>query len=264
MSSQSDPVDAAKATAWSAGVGPSGWRRVGPHPAIAAWAEAARAPAAQAVAASTDWRCGGTWCVGLEALPNAPDGSVGGVALPWDVLGLEPQPLHAAQVSTTRAGYPQPSDHETEAAFRFRRNRDGAHLDGLLAVGEGKRRFIREPHGWILGLPLNAADAGAAPLVVWEGSHEIIRAALMDALAPHDPATWGDVDITDAYAAARRDVFDTCRRVTLPGRVGEAVLLHRLLVHGVAPWTDGARADEPGRMVAYFRPLMASVAGWMA
>ena len=30
---------------------------------------------------------------------------------------------------------------------------------------------------WILGLPLNKAPA--APLTVWEGSHEMIRAALL-------------------------------------------------------------------------------------
>lgn len=241
----------------------TGYRRIGPDPAIARWADAARGPAARAVVASRDWRCGGTWCVGLDALDNAADGSVAGVALPWDVLGLAPEPLHRAQVSTTRAGYPQPSEAESEAAFRFRRDRDAAHLDGLIAEGSDKRRFIREPHGWILGLPLNAADADAAPLVVWEGSHAVMRAALSRALAPHDPETWGAVDITDAYTQARREVFATCRRVELPGKVGEAVLLHRLLIHGVAPWRDGAGAAEPGRMVAYFRPVLRSVADWL-
>lgn len=242
----------------------TGYRRIGPHPALAAWAVAAAGPAAAAVRASTDWRCGGTWCVGLDALPNAPDGSVGGIALPWDVLGLRPELLHPAQVSTTRAGYPQPSPAESDAAFRFRRDRDAAHLDGLLPVGPDKRRQIREPHGWILGLPLNAADADAAPLVVWEGSHHILRAAMARALAGHDPATWADVDVTDAYTAARREVFATCPRRTLPGRTGEAVLLHRHILHGVAPWSEGATAAEPGRMVAYFRPLMPSVADWVA
>jgi hypothetical protein len=241
----------------------AGYRRVAAHPALREWAEAARGPAARAVAASTDWRCGGTWCVGLDALPNAADGSVGGVPLPWAILGLAPVPLHAAQVSTTRAGYPQPSAGESDAAFRFRRDRDGAHLDGLIAEGPDKRRFIREPHGWILGLPLNEAGPDAAPLVVWEGSHEVMRTALARALAPHDPAAWGNVDITDTYAAARREVFDTCRRVELPGRVGEAVILHRLLIHGVAPWRDGAWAEDPGRMVAYFRPVLESVEEWL-
>lgn len=241
----------------------AGYRRIPAHPEISRWADAARNPAAQAVMASTDWRCGGTWCVGLDALDNAPDGSVAGVPLPWDVLGLAPAPLHRAQVSTTRAGYPQPSEVESEAAFRFRRDRDAAHLDGLIAEGPQKRRFIREPHSWILGLPLNAADPGAAPLVVWEGSHLIMAAALSAALAPYDPATWDRIDITDAYTAARREIFATCKRIELPGTVGEAVLLHRHLLHGVASWGDGARAEMPGRMVAYFRPTLSGVTEWL-
>ena len=56
--------------------------------------------------------------------------------------------------------------------------RDAAHLDGVLPVGSDKRRMVKEPHAWIVGLSLNAADAGAAPLVVWEGSHLVMGAAL--------------------------------------------------------------------------------------
>jgi hypothetical protein len=241
-----------------------GWRQIAPHPAIAAWAAAAR-PLAIAALADTDepLRCGGTWAVGLDLLPNAPDGSLGGVAFPWDALGLSPEPLHRGQVSTVYPGYPQPSDQETDAAYRFRLRRDSAHLDGLLAVGPAKRRMVKEPHGWILGLPLNDCSAGASPLVVWEGSHEIIRAALMEALSPHPPVLWGEVDVTEAYAAARARVFETCRRVELPGQVGGAVLLHRLLIHGVAPWAEGAVAPPEGRMVAYFRPQLPSVEAWL-
>jgi len=239
-----------------------GYRRIAAHPALKSWAEAARPLAASAVRASSDWRCGGTWCVGLEALPNDPDGAVGGVALPWETLGLSPVPLHRAQVSTTRPGYPQPSAAETEAAYRFRLNRDSAHLDGLLPVGPEKRRHVKEPHAWILGLPLNRADAGAAPLVVWEGSHHVMQAALRRTFADQ-PGDGSEVDITEAYQAARAEVFRTCARVELPGQVGEAVILHRHLIHGVAPWSPGAEAEDPGRMVAYFRPLMASVREWV-
>lgn len=239
----------------------AGWRRVAEHPALKAWAEAAKGPAAAAVRASTDWRCGGTWCVGLEALGNDADGTVAGVPLPWDVLGLDPMPLHRAQVSTTRAGYPLPSEAESEAAYRFRLNRDSAHLDGLLPVGPEKRRYVKEPHAWILGLPLNRADAGAAPLVVWEGSHLMMQAALVPLLSQADDPS--EVDVTDAYQAARAEVFRTCARVELPGVPGEAVILHRHLIHGVAPWRGDATAEEPGRMVAYFRPLLPSVTEWI-
>lgn len=222
-------------------------------------------PVAVAALATTDQplRCGGTWAVGLDLLPNAPDGSVAGVAFPWDAVGLAPEPLHRGQLSAVYPDYPRPSPDETEAAFRFRRNRDAAHLDGLLAIGAGKRRMIKEPHGWILGLPLTGCSPDAAPLVVWEGSHKIIRHALRAALADHPPESWDNIDITAAYQAARAQVFETCLRVEVPSRPGQATLLHRLLVHGVAPWAKGASAPPEGRIIAYFRPVLASVFEWV-
>lgn len=245
-------------------VGAAGWRRIGPDPAIARWAAAAL-PLAQQALATTDQplRCGGTWAVGLDLLPNDAAGTTAGVPLPWEVLRLPPEPLHRAQLSTTYPGYPQPSPDESETGFRFRLNRDAAHLDGLLPVGADRQRMVKEPHGWILGLPLTQADPGASPLVVWEGSHEILRAALRQTLAPHPPESWGNVDVTAAYAAARRAVFQTCRRVTLPARPGEAMLMHRLTLHGVAPWAAGAQAAPEGRIIAYFRPQLPEVASWL-
>jgi hypothetical protein len=239
-----------------------GWRRVASD-GIARWAATAAPVAARVVAESGEaWRAGGTWFVGLDALPNMPDGRIGDAEFPWDDVGLAPVALHPAQVSVTRAGYPQPDTGESEKSFSFRRFRDAAHLDGLLPIGPEKRRMVKEPHMWILGLPLNAADSRAAPLVVWEGSHRIMGQALRAALA--DAATRPeDMDITDPYQAARRAVFDTCPRVELPGRPGEAVILHRHLIHGVAPWADGAAADPPGRMVAYFRPLCPTFEDWL-
>jgi hypothetical protein len=160
-----------------------------------------------------------------------------------------------------RPGYPQPSPEESDAAFAYRRDRDAAHLDGLLPIGPEKRRMVKEPHAWILGLPLN--ETTASPLTVWEGSHEILRAALLNALKPHPPENWGDVDITDAYQSARRTVFATCRRIELPTRPGEATLLHRLSLHGVAAWKSEDTAPPEGRMIAYLRPQHTSVADWL-
>jgi hypothetical protein len=114
-----------------------------------------------------------------------------------------------------------------------------------------------------MGLPLNEADLEAAPLVVWEGSHEVLRAALGAALAPHPPELWADVDLTVPYAEARRQIFDTCPRITLPVLPGEATLLHRLTLHGVAPWAAGAKAPPEGRIIAYFRPTLPSVHDWL-
>jgi hypothetical protein len=239
-----------------------GWQRLGPHPAIAAWARAAHQSARDHLATTPDpWRCGGTWFVGVDALPNAPDGSIRGTPFPWAALPLAPVPLHKAQLSVIRPGYPQPSEEETPAAFAYRQTRDAAHLDGLLPTGPDRRRRVEEPHAWILGLPLN--ETTAAPLTVWEGSHTLMRAALLTALAPHPPEIWGKIDITDAYQAARREVFASCRRIELPARPGEATLLHRLTLHGVAPWKPDDTAPPEGRMIAYLRPLLPAVAPWL-
>ena len=77
------------------------------------------------------------------------------------------------------------------------------------------------------------------------------------------PETWGDLDVTEPYQAARTAVFDSCRRVEVPLRPGHSVLLHRHVIHGVAPWADGAKADPEGRAIAYFRPWFEDVARWV-
>lgn len=234
-------------------------------PAIPAWARAAHPLAVQALAESAEpLRAGGTWAVGLDLLPNAPDGSVAGVPLPWDHFGLTPEPLHRAQLSTVHPGYPRPSAEETPAAQAFRRNRDAAHLDGLLPIGPDRRRMVKEPHRFILGIALTDADPGAAPLVAWPGSAAILRQALRAAFGDAPPETWGEIDVTAAYQAARAQVFATRPRVPLPMRPGEAVLLDRLCLHGVAPWAEGAKAAPVGRITAYFRPVTGSVAEWIA
>ena len=239
-----------------------GWTRIGPTAGIAAWAAAALPLAVRALAERGEARrSGGTWAVGLDLLPNDPAGRVGGVDFPWADVGLVAEPLHRAQVSAVYPGYPQPSPEESASAYAFRLNRDAAHLDGLLPVGVERLRMVKEPHAWILGVSLNVSDA--SPLVVWEGSHEVLRAALLAALAPHPPEVWGDVDLTEAYAAARRRVFETCPRVEVPVKPGQATLLHRLTLHGVAAWAEGATAPPEGRIIAYFRPQLSSIREWL-
>jgi hypothetical protein len=242
----------------------SGWICIARDDRIAAWAEAAYSLALDAVVGSAEaWRCGGTWFVGVDALQNGPNGGVGEVAFPWDALPLDPCPLHRAQLSVIRPGYPAASPDETAAAFRYRLQRDAAHLDGMLAIGPTKARMICEPHDWILGVPLNLTSADASPLVVWDGSHEIMREALTEVLSPHPPEIWGSIDVTAAYKAARQTVFQTCRRIELAARPGEATLIHRLCLHGVAPWGLAAKAPPEGRMIAYLRPQLPSVQQWL-
>ena len=244
------------------------------EPALARWADAA-APLAVAAMRDPDqahWlRCGGTWFVGVDSLPNDTAGRVpGGPPLAGaapdfirNELGLA-LPMHRAQVSVCHPGYPRRSAEETEAAFNFRLRRDAAHVDGLLAEGPEKRRYLKEPHAYVLGVTLTAQSADASPLVVWEGSHIIMREMFATAFAGRSPEEWPQVDVTAPYQEARRRVFETCRRIPLPTGPGEAVLVHRHLVHGVAPWGEGATAPPAGRMIAYFRPEFPDFESWLS
>ncbi|MBM7070246.1 hypothetical protein [Actibacterium sp. 188UL27-1] len=243
-------------------------------PLTADWAAAARAvarPLVQDPAQRARWlRCAGTWFAGVDLLPNAADGAVEGVPLAGAALdlihqmGLRPDRWHPAQVSVIYPGYPQPMEGESPAAARYRIARDAAHVDGLLPVGPDRRRKLREPHAFILGLPLNSATPTAAPLVVWRGSHRIIGPALCRVLGGHRVDDWPDLDLTEAYQTARRICFTDCERVLLPVQPGMATLLHRHILHGVSPWAaadgDGAMTD---RMIAYFRPQFPDVADWV-
>lgn len=234
------------------------------------WAEAAARLARRALdhpGHAGQWHCEGTWFVGVDALDNAPDGSLHGVALAGPAIDAVvarhgDQDWHKAQVSVVRQGYPRPRTGESAAAFRYRRDRDAAHVDGVLPVGPDRRRFVREPHDFILGLPLNDCRAEAAPLVVWEGSHTIMMQAFQNAFGGRSEHACRDTDVTGIYQAARKTVFDTCPRVALHGPPGSAVMLHRHLLHGVAPWPADVPGPQDGRMIAYFRPQLGSVRAW--
>lgn len=241
-----------------------GWTVFAPDAATQSWAQAV-APLAERMVAdpSLERRCGGTWFPGVNILENAADGgapsvgapALGGAAVDFiaSELGFEGFAWDQAQISGCAPGYPQPGAEETPAAARYRRDRAAAHVDGLLPVGEKRRRVVGETHGFILGLPLSGIAAGASPLVVWEGSHEIIREGLRPALAGVDPRDWAATDVTEAYHAARRRCFDQCARVEVSAPVGSAYLVHRLALHGVAPWT-AAPTVRDWRIIAYFRP----------
>lgn len=241
-----------------------GWRRVA-GPALLVWVRAARSPALEALARDPQpRRSGGTWQPGIGLLPNDAEGAIAGTPFPWDTLGLAPRPLLPAQVSAVHPGYPrleaQPGADPAAAlrALAWERDTCNAHVDGL--SGE---RFHR-PRAWIAGLPLTQADPGASPLVVWEGSHRLLARAFRAVLSPHPPAAWPDIDLGPAYRAARAEAMRNCPRVALPAVPGEALVLHRLTLHGIAPWAAGARAEPAGRVVAYLRPVLTDPAAWIA
>ncbi|WP_298836579.1 hypothetical protein [uncultured Roseobacter sp.] len=252
-----------------------GWCVFPPEPAVLDWVRYAAADAARALAdpaQAPQYQCGGTWFVGLDALGNDAQGRVRGsgpltgraVDFLTSGTGFWPA-LHRAQVSVTFPGYPLPREGETEAGFRYRKNRDAAHVDGLIGRGTPRRRFVEEPHAFVLGIPLNHADAGAAPLVVWEGSHHMMQTAFAGAFSGQAPEKLAALDVTEVYQDTRRRAFDSCRRTVITAPPGSAIVLHRLLLHGVAPWAEGAQAEDDRRMIAYFRPeISGGPAAWVA
>lgn len=246
--------------------GADGYLIFGHDEGVARWAQAALG-AAREVATQPrmqepdNLRHGRTWFVGVDALPNAPDGSIGGVPLvgPWQAHVAD-LPLHNAQLSIIYEGYPQQDTNESDANHRYRRTRAAAHVDGLLPVGPARRRFAQEFHAYILALPLN--DVADAPTVVWRGSQKIMQNALRAAIADQEPSK---VDITQAYQAARRAVFDTCEMVPLNIRPGQSALLHPFVLHGTQPWGKAPDPAGEGRMIAFFRPEYAGgAADWLA
>ncbi|KIN60576.1 hypothetical protein Z945_1551 [Sulfitobacter noctilucae] len=223
-------------------------------PATLRWATAAgdlaRAIANDPQMQRANLRHAKTWFVGVDVLPNATDGSIGEVPLqgPLEKCVAPQQSWHRAQLSIVYPGYPGQDKDESDANHRYRIKRHAAHVDGLLPIGPARRRYLREPHAFILGLPLNEIDA--APLMVWPGSHHVMGDALRAEIGDVDPQ---EVDLTEAYQAARRKVFETTAARPVRLKPGQSVLLHRHLLHGVASWGSAAPSDE-GRMIAYFRP----------
>jgi hypothetical protein len=266
-----------------------GWCQFESDPELLKWIESALPVARSAVAEpdNAKWlRCGETWFAGVNILPNASDGSLdrgsplSGYAVDFitKVFGFAARKLPAgrqstsgltefswdkAQVSICYPGYPQPMATETDAAFKFRRDRDGAHVDGLLPEGPNRRRFLREWHGFILAIPLLDYDSDASPFVIWEGSHEVVREAFESLFKNRSPDEWTSIDVTDAYHAVRRKIFETCRRVEIVAKPGEAYLVHRLALHGVAPWKAAQDSDYKERMICYFRPETGAIEQWL-
>lgn len=226
-------------------------------PSVLAWAQAAHRAGLQASFdpdVKAQWlRHGGTWFVGVDALPNDPDGAIGAVPLkgPWARHVDAPRSWHRAQVSVIYDGYPKQDAGESDAAHRFRVNRCAAHVDGLHL--EAGRRILREPHAFILGIALNSS--AACPLVVWPGSHLEMGRSIGVRARKSD-------DVTEAYTATRKQCFAAIQPVEVPLEQGQSVLLHRHLLHGIAPWKTGDVVPSEGRMTAYFRPYLPSLADW--
>ncbi|MCH2093844.1 MAG: phytanoyl-CoA dioxygenase family protein [Rhodobacteraceae bacterium] len=248
-----------------------GWAKFPATPDTLRWAEAAHDVAdriLQDAEHQKTWlQCEGTWFVGVDVLPSDAAGALHGVPLRGPAVDALPagQDLHPAQLSVIYPGYPKPRQGESDAAFRFREKRYAAHVDGILADGPKRRRFLREPHAIILGIALNDVPPEAGPLVVWSHSQVVMRGVFQQAFRGVPDDEWSDIDVTEVYTQARKSVFETCTPQTIPMQRGEMVLVHRLALHGIAPWRDTGRPWPSGRRIAYFRPqLTGGVADWIS
>lgn len=243
---------------------------------LANWIKATLSAARASVVdpANAQWhRCGGTWFAGVNVLPNDGSGAVeGGVALGGDAVNFIHQQLgftnfqwDRAQVSVIYPGYPKPMDGESDAAFGYRLRRDAAHVDGITHHGPDRRRFLGEQHAFVLGIPMDQTTVDAAPLVVWQGSHEIVRQRLIQCYQNAQPQSWSAMDITENYHAMRREIFERCERVQIWLQPGQTYLVHRLALHGMSPWpqTDNSAENSSGRMICYFRPAFLSPEQWL-
>ena len=210
--------------------------------------------------------CQGTWFVGVDALENDTNGALGEISLsgPFESLmkRTEARGLHAAQVSIIFEGYPKPRDQESESSFNFRLKRDAAHVDGLIADFPGGPRKLKEPHAYVLGIPLNQAPKGASPVVVWEGSHHLISKAFNSLFLNRDPEKWKDLDVREVYMQTRKRIFEKCKRRVLHANLGESYMIHRLCLHGISPWDFEIKNFNEGRKIAYFRPELQHLARW--
>ncbi|NMM44104.1 hypothetical protein HH303_06425 [Rhodospirillaceae bacterium KN72] len=253
----------------------TGWVRFPFDPALRDWLTRS-GPAIQATLTDPDnaewWRYGDTWFAGVNVLPNDARGAVpGGLSLSGlavdfvrDGLGFSGD-WEPGQVSVCRSGYPRPAPDESAAVYAFRRDRDAAHIDGLLREGPDRRRFLREYHAFVLGIPATDHPAEAAPFTVWEGSHCLIGDWLRQTFTGIPPGDWDAIDLTDGYHATRKQIFDTCKRVTVAAKPGEAYLVHRHALHGMAPWPQDLGSRGIGdRTIVYFRPEPADRLSWLS
>ncbi len=247
-----------------------GWCKFDADQAILAWVETAL-PYAQTCLNEPEmqhwWRYQNTWFVGVNCLANDIGGSlengpaIGGAAIDFIQQELSHRlsnHLDRAQVSVICPGYPKASSRDSDSAFRYRQQRDAAHVDGLLK--EGKERYAREYHAYILAIGMNDSDAAASPFVVWDGSHQVIQQALSRELSGFPADNAANRPITDCYQEARKRIFETCQRVQVPLKQGEALVAHRLLLHGTATWQSNQSFP---RMLCFFRPQTMGLSQWL-
>ncbi len=252
----------------------TGWILFDSDPTVLNWVEHTLPAARQALHDPTHrhwWRYQDTWFVGVNVLDNDGCGAItGGPPLSGRAmsyidsdLAWHEIPLDKAQVSVCFPGYPHRSADESEFNHQYRYRRDAAHIDGLLRRGPERRRYLGEYHAFILGIPMVPFPAQASPFVVWEGSHRIAQKFFQNLLEDRDPATWQDLDLTEPYRKLRQSIFRQCSRKEIHAIPGQCYLVHRMALHGMAPWQTDTPTSSDGRMICYFRPEVPNHLDWL-
>ena len=250
-----------------------GWKVFNHDPKIVDWAQEAKSRTISKLCsrqlAKHDLRCGGTWFPGVRFLDNNDLGALGSTKLEGNSVGQISKKFgkffkfwDPAQISVIYPGYPKRVESESENAFKFRKEKFGSHVDGVIPIGKSRKRFIKEFHTFIYGISISEFDELAAPLIAWEGSHHIFRSALEQVLKHLEPTSWPDLDITMCYNEVRKHIFKKCKPRVIWVPIGGSFIIHRLCLHGVAPWGDGAFSEPSGRMIAYFRPNLIDSGHW--
>jgi hypothetical protein len=244
-----------------------GWTIVPYDHALRKWAKSVQ-PVAENLIRDSElserWlRCDGTWFAGVNVLPNDKRGAIEAHDVPplpqtefCDILssflGIGDISWDFGQVSACYPGYPRISADETIASFNFRKNRDNAHVDGLLKDEKTGARYPGEFHAFVVGIPLDTYPQGSSPMVVWDGSHRIIQKYMQDTLAEIPMKDWSEIDITQGYQQKRKECFEQLPRTEISVPQGSAYILHHMALHGIAPWV--APEGAPPRIIVYFRP----------
>ena len=231
----------------------------------------------------SDFRSGSTWFAGVNFLDNGSEGDINGASFSselWSEIygkfGHGIKYWDTAQVSIFWKGYPKKDQSETEKAFKYRLKKYSAHVDGLIPIGSKKRRFAKEFHAFILGIPIMNNRIDSAPLVVWEGSHIIFRNLFRKLYTGLSKKKVSKLDVTEIYQKYRRKVFSTCTFRKVVSQKNQPYILDRHLLHGVIPWNETVNISPMsyqndvfrlnpmfGRIVVYFRPSYKNSIDWV-
>ncbi len=151
---------------------------------------------------------------GCRRTPQRRDGAVPGgppfLARPMEFIKNDLRfapPLHRAQVSVCYPGYPRTSPDETPAAFGFRLNRDASPCRRASGGRPGSPPLPERAAAYIWGFRSRKPVRMPRRWSLWQGSHRHMGKVFTEALANKAQAEWPGIDLTEAYQAARREVF---------------------------------------------------------